>query len=389
MLNKPTVLSSGEWSLPVALWAVRDAAVVATLKKLGLIWVNAAQADQLGFEELKNERKANVLSSKDNGQTFCLLGGADIPDRNFDEHMLIELGDGRLWMLIRTVYGAGHLRENPPGQVQHSRRAHLSAAHAVSGGSAPAPAVPMLEPDRVWTADGLQAHGQNEKVEVPCLEDLVEADARRLERLKSEGAVGFKTKSILRADPSRGDARATFERVKDAGSCANATPLADYLFWQCLKAAAKLDVPIAIHAGLWGDFRALAPTWMIPWAMRCPETRFDLFHLGLPNVREAAVIGKNFANVSLNLCWCYVMSERMTLRTIDELLDLVPVNKIIAFGGDYRCVVQKVYGHLVMARETVARALGRRVEEGEFSEERAMEIARMWFHDNAARIYQV
>ena len=128
---------------------------------------------------------------------------------------------------------------------------------------------------------------------------------------------------------------------------------------------------------------------MIPWAVRCPGTRFDLFHLGLPNVREAVVIGKNFANVSLNLCWCYVMSEHMTLSTLDEIIDLVPLNKVIAFGGDYRCVVQKAYGHLVMARQTIARALARRVEEGRFGEERAIEIAKMWFCDTPARIYNV
>ena len=83
------------------------------------------------------------------------------------------------------------------------------------------------------------------------------------------------------------------------------------------------------------------------------------------------------------------ISQSMTLRMLDELIDLVPLNKIIAFGGDYRVVVQKVYGHLVMARETVARALARRVADGDFSEERALEIAKMWFCDNPARIYRV
>lgn len=30
------------------------------------------------------------------------------------------------------------------------------------------------------------------------------------------------------------------------------------------------------------------------------------------------------------------------------------MNKVIAFGGDYRVAVQKVYGHLVLAREVAA-----------------------------------
>ena len=249
--------------------------------------------------------------------------------------------------------------------------------------------VTPLEPAREWTMDGLRAHGRNENVDVRTLEDLVEADTGRLVRMKGEGAVGFKTKAATRTEPSEDEARAAFEHIKGKDSHDSAAPLEDYLFWQSLKAAAKLDVTVAVHTGLWGDFRKLAPTLMIPWVMACPETRFDLFHLGIPNAREAAVIGKNFPNVSLNLCWCYVMSQQMTLRMLDELLDLVPVNKIIAFGADYRCVAQKVYGHLVMARETVARALARRVGEGDFSEERAFEIAKMWFCDNPARIYNV
>jgi len=85
----------------------------------------------------------------------------------------------------------------------------------------------------------------------------------------------------------------------------------------------------------------------------------------------------------------YLLSQRATLDAIDEMIDLVPLNKIIAFGGDYVCCVQKVYGHLVMARETVAKALAKRVSCGDFREDRAIDIAKMWFHDNPSRIYSV
>ena len=35
------------------------------------------------------------------------LGGADVPERGPDEHMIIERRDGTLWMLVRTEYGIG------------------------------------------------------------------------------------------------------------------------------------------------------------------------------------------------------------------------------------------------------------------------------------------
>ena len=86
MMNKPTVLSSGEWAMPTAVWNDICGKVP---------------------EELQNEKKSNVVISTDNGESFIYRGGADIPDRCFDEHMVVELADGRLWMLVRTNYGIG------------------------------------------------------------------------------------------------------------------------------------------------------------------------------------------------------------------------------------------------------------------------------------------
>jgi len=58
-------------------------------------------------EGLRSERKSNVYISRDKGQTFSLYGQADVPNRNFDEHMVVERKDGRLLMLVRAIYGIG------------------------------------------------------------------------------------------------------------------------------------------------------------------------------------------------------------------------------------------------------------------------------------------
>ena len=101
------------------------------------------------------------------------------------------------------------------------------------------------------------------------------------------------------------------------------------------------------------------------------------------------MIGKMFPNVSLNLCWNAVVSPEMTVRMLDECIDLVPINSIIAFGGDYNLPVEKVYGHLRMAKEVVARVLSKRIKREEMNLAEASRIARMWFHDNAVRIYNL
>ncbi|HEY3900329.1 MAG TPA: sialidase family protein [Chthoniobacter sp.] len=89
-LNKPTVLANGDWLLPVALWT-RDHIKPDSLKD--------------AHHELDSIRMANVFASVDHGRTWMRRGGVAFPDSEFDEHMIVELRDGRLWMLARTKKG--------------------------------------------------------------------------------------------------------------------------------------------------------------------------------------------------------------------------------------------------------------------------------------------
>ncbi|PQO35117.1 sialidase family protein [Blastopirellula marina] len=87
-LNKPTVLSTGEWLLPISL-------------------------DQRGgfgpfkgcFAELDPLRGAIVFVSQDKGETWERRGAATFPNPDWHEHMIVERKDGSLWMLARTAKG--------------------------------------------------------------------------------------------------------------------------------------------------------------------------------------------------------------------------------------------------------------------------------------------
>jgi 2-keto-3-deoxy-L-rhamnonate aldolase RhmA/predicted neuraminidase len=68
-LNKPTVLKDGAWLLPVSDW---------------------------------HRKTARVFASTDEGSSWQERGSVQFPNWNFDEHMMVELKDGRLWMLART-----------------------------------------------------------------------------------------------------------------------------------------------------------------------------------------------------------------------------------------------------------------------------------------------
>ncbi|MEA3208162.1 MAG: hypothetical protein QOE70_1219 [Chthoniobacter sp.] len=86
-LNKPTVLSNGDWLLPVSLW---------TRNRIGPAVLKEAHHD------LDPIRMANVFASTDQGKTWTRRGGVAFPGTDFDEHMIVELRDGRLWMLARA-----------------------------------------------------------------------------------------------------------------------------------------------------------------------------------------------------------------------------------------------------------------------------------------------
>ncbi|MBS0205527.1 MAG: exo-alpha-sialidase [Planctomycetes bacterium] len=99
-LNKPTVLSNGDWLIPVSLWT-RDR-----------IHPWGGAKDFPGIEtfgdshkELDAIRMANVFASSDQGKTWARRGGVTFPNTDFDEHMIVERRDGSLWMLARTTRG--------------------------------------------------------------------------------------------------------------------------------------------------------------------------------------------------------------------------------------------------------------------------------------------
>ncbi len=86
MMNKPTVLRNGNWVLPVALWVVYPQKV---------------------RPEMAEISRSNLLLTRNCGESFELLVGPEVPDRSFDEHLLIERKDGSWHLLVRTKYGIG------------------------------------------------------------------------------------------------------------------------------------------------------------------------------------------------------------------------------------------------------------------------------------------
>lgn len=89
MMNKPTVLSTGEWLFPIAVWNYD----VRTLSK--------------EWDSSLTPKGSFAYATYDNGKTFHKLGYADVEKRSYDEHMFLELENGAVRCFVRTSYGIG------------------------------------------------------------------------------------------------------------------------------------------------------------------------------------------------------------------------------------------------------------------------------------------
>jgi hypothetical protein len=239
---------------------------------------------------------------------------------------------------------------------------------------------------------------------VRALEDWLEGFDRELDEAVASGIAGLKCalayeRSIAFPSVPLAEAREAFAAGIAAwdrgGRAPDATmplpqPAQDFVMHHWLRRAGERGLACQFHTGLQeGNGNLLAnsdPMLLNPLFLEYPRVRFDLFHIGWPFTEAATAMCKNFSNVFMDMCWAHIISPVAARRALSGFLDALPFTKISAFGGDY-LFVDGVFGHLLMARENVARVLAEKVREGTFDLEQALAIARAVFHDNPARIF--
>ncbi len=260
----------------------------------------------------------------------------------------------------------------------------------------------------VYCIDGLIAPfspGEAER-EVGCplpvaFAEYVELLRARLQSAAASGTAGLKIGFAARCRPldftAHGDAavqesyeflRTGAEGWMDATTRLRLKPFQDAAAWAAFEAAGELGLPVQVHSGLafmqpW-DGR---PTTLIPTLVRFPETRFAIFHGSYPYMAELTGLAKSFANVYLDLAWFHLLSRHEARRWLAEWLDVLPHNKLFAFGGDV-FLFFGICSHLEVARENLAAVLAGRVADGLCDVDEAEQTARLLFHDNARNAFQ-
>jgi hypothetical protein len=217
-----------------------------------------------------------------------------------------------------------------------------------------------------------------------------------LDNAVSNGIVGLKIGGTARrrpldfvphsAEDVQGSYRYLLQQADDdwqnPQTCGRLKPFQDAAHWIVFEKAGELGLPIQAHSGLefmqpW-DGR---PTALIPSLTRFPDTRFAIFHGSYPHMAELTGLAKSFPNVYLDLAWFHLLSERQARTWLAEWLDVLPHNKLFAFGGD----VFLFFGtcsHLETAQENIAAVLAERVAGDLCDIDEAEWTARLLFHDN-------
>lgn len=240
-------------------------------------------------------------------------------------------------------------------------------------------------------------------VAICCLDDWLEACEIILDDALEKGAVALKCglayeRSLLFERVTKQEAEECFHHVikmkrsADWNNRVATTTKAfqDYMMHYILRIANKKGLVFQFHTGLLegnGNYISNSdPSLLSNLLLEYPNVTFDLFHIGFPYQHVMSALGKMFPNVRLNMCWAHVISPAASMDILNEWLDSVPINKIIAFGGDY-CFVDAVYGHQAIARMNVSTVLAQKVREGIFGMEEAKWMAKRMFYDNPKSIY--
>ena len=264
--------------------------------------------------------------------------------------------------------------------------------------------VPVFRFDKfttIRTLDEIRRAESQYDIAVHSLDDWLKVLDCVFERRVKEGIVAVKTgcayTRILKYEKvPRHEADILFNRIFDhlgeGLSWQQAKPLQDFLMHQVIQRAISYNLPIQIHTGLQEGAGNIItnsnPVHLINLFTEYNKAVFDVFHAGYPYTGELTAIAKVFANVYVNMCWLHIISPYIARKVLAEWLEVLPSNKIFAFGGDY-IIVEGAYAHSRIARDNVAKVLTDKIEDGYFTEAQAIELAHKILRDNAYEVFKL
>ena len=206
-------------------------------------------------------------------------------------------------------------------------------------------------------------------------------------------------RSLRFSDPPREHAEGIYTKYRGGGvpAAAEYREFQDYIFRVMVEQAGKLHLPMHFHSAVGiGDYFSLHNGNVLNLEnvvrdARYKNVTFVLIHGGWPYEREAALMTA-VKNVYLDTSFQTEMLYPSQFKEVLKLMLTLYPDKMM-YGSDafpFNDVLGAEESFWLAARTTrtgLAAALAELVEEGAITEAKAMELARNYLHDNAARLY--
>ncbi|MGQ9514825.1 MAG: amidohydrolase family protein [Thermoproteota archaeon] len=212
-----------------------------------------------------------------------------------------------------------------------------------------------------------------------------------------QGAIGIKSglayeRVLLYDKISKPDAERIFVSGLEKASYVERKVFQDFMIHSVCELCSKYKLPFQIHTGLQaGNYNTISnanPTHLTNLIREYPDVRFDIFHGGYPYLMEAGILAKYFPNAYVDACWLTHISPTAYKRALSEWLEIVPANKIFAWGGDHG-IIDWSYASLMLAKDLVSDVLAEKVASTYFGMEVAIKVAERIMGKNAIEIYGI
>ncbi|MER8576386.1 amidohydrolase [Mesorhizobium sp. M1409] len=169
--------------------------------------------------------------------------------------------------------------------------------------------------------------------------------------------------------------------------------LQDYLFRYCVAKAGDYGLPVKLHTGILASNNVMHLSRVRDNARDLcrllqdfPEVQFVLMHIGYPYEREFIALAKHYSNVSLDMCWSWIINPIASRHFLKEFLVTVPSHKVFTFGGDYVCA-EPIVGHARIARIGISNAISELVADGWIVLEEARDLIEQIMRGNALDLF--
>jgi glucuronate isomerase len=114
---------------------------------------------------------------------------------------------------------------------------------------------------------------------------------------------------------------------------------------------------------------------------RHPQLRFQCFLSSRHANQSLCTLARELPNFSLAGYWWHNFFPDVIRHVIAERLDMLPLNRQIGFFSDAYCV-EWTYGKAILVRKQLARVLADRIDQGQYSREDALAIARSILYES-------